>query len=132
MRVDRKGQVAGSQSTIIAADQVDAVAIATAGEFVYWAAMGGVQARLRRARRDCASSCPIDELTALALGATPIIELVTVDDETLIAANGIATGGLTQSVQRIPAQNPSPLTFGSVPDAGDSGLSPGFSPITTD
>ena len=88
MRVDRKGAVAGGRSTVIAAGQRRAVAITMAGDYVYWAAMAGVQAKLRRVRRDCPENCLVEDLTAVALGGAPIIELATINDQTIVLADG--------------------------------------------
>jgi hypothetical protein len=167
MRVDRNGVVAGSEASVIATDQRRAVAIAMAGDHVYWAAMGGVQAKLRRVRRDCPSNCQPEELTSLSLGSDPIVRLVSIDNETLVAANGpgavfvvkltatsavvsgnavasgyaalaatakecFVAGAFSTAVQRIPSQTSTALKFGATPDAGDSGLATGMSPIASD
>jgi hypothetical protein len=167
MRVDRSGAL-NATATVVATDQRRTMAIAMAGDYVYWPVLtNGTQAFLRRTKRDCATKCQVQELTTAPIGSVPILALVAIDDSTLVAAaedgaisvvtvnalggivsgsgstaeypalavttgNAIAAAAFTSSVQRIPAQTSTAAPFGTVPDASDSNLFAGLSPITTD
>lgn len=88
MRVARSGVLAGAQASLIATGQRRAVAIAMAGDYVYWGAMAGVNAKLRRVRRDCSANCVVEDLDGVPLGGSPIIEMTAIDDQTLVLADG--------------------------------------------
>lgn len=86
MRVDRSGANSGAKASVIASGQRDTVALAMVGDYLYWVAMESSKAVLRRTRRDCSSSCPVNPV--VELGSTVARELAAIGDKALLAIDG--------------------------------------------